>query len=225
MNTNAPKSSQRWLRLGTVLIALAASSCMNVGRPTAEDLRTKDGHDRAVVLIRMVTEIDGRKAPVFTATYANSSIWLGLGGFSTGGKLQVAPLRFFSKETRLDGWTYLLLEPGVHYLAPHPGQNTDAVTYDNSWKKTSPRWRFEVPRNVPVVYVGTLFAPGRGQWVLFGDRALYEFEENRFEVRDESVAAEAIHETWLKDLGSLTTKLAVNHSSSEPIILETPPGR
>ena len=225
MNTRESKSSQRWLWLGMVVIALAASGCVNVGRPTVNDLRTKDGHNRTVVLIRVVTEIDGRKLPAFPGAYGLDSIWLGLGGFSSGGKIAVAPLQFFSKETRLDGWTYLILEPGIYYLAPHPPQNENAFAYDASWKQTSPCWRFDIPRNVPVIYVGTVFVPGTGLWQIFGGRRLYDFDIKRFDICDESAAAGTIHEAWLEDLGPLTTRLVENYSSSEPIILESPPGR
>jgi hypothetical protein len=220
------KTGSRWLWLGAVVTALMTSSCaLNVARPGAADLRTKDGHNKAVVLIRVVTEIDGQGLPAFRATYPQDSIWLGLGDFSSGGKLEIAPQQFFSKETRLNGWTYLLLEPGIFYLAPHPPQNENAFAYDRSWKETPPRWRFEVPRNVPVVYVGTLFVPGRGRWLIFGGRMMQAFDEKRFEIRDESALAESIHQTWLKELGPITTQLVQRHSPSDPIILETPPGR
>jgi hypothetical protein len=110
-------------------------------------------------------------------------------------------------------------------LTPHSPQNENAFAYEASWKKTLPCWTFEVPRNTPVVYGGTLFVPGRGRWLISGGRMMQAFDAVRFEVRDETALAESIHQTWFKDFGSLSTQLAHKHSPSEPIILETPPGR
>lgn len=44
-----------------------------------------------------------------------------------------AELRFLSGETRKEGWTYLLLEPGLHYLAAHEPQSTNVFAYDARW--------------------------------------------------------------------------------------------
>lgn len=225
MNASERKSCPRWLSLGMAAMALATSSCMNIGRPTTEEIFPKDGYRKTVVLIRVVTEVDGQVSPAFRATYSADSIWLGLGGFSSGGRLEIAKLHFLSKETRLDGWTYLLLEPGIYYLAPHPPQNENSFAYDRSWKETVACWRLEVPRDARVVYGGTLFVPGKGRWMIFGPRSLVKFEPSRFEVRDESTLAKSIQDTWLRELGTLTVKLVENFSTSEPIILETPPGR
>ena len=212
-----------WL---TVAIAvLLATGCANVPPQSPADLQTKDGHKRALVLLRVLTEIDGRTLPAFSAPYALGSIWLGLGDFSSGGKLRIAPLGFFSKETRLDGWTYLLPEPGVYYLAPHSPQNENSFAYDRSWKQMTPCWRMEIPRDATVVYGGTLFVPGWGIGQIFGGRRLQVFNMRRFEVRDESAAAEGLREAWLKNLGPLTIHLVQSQSPSEPLILETPPGR
>lgn len=210
--------------LAIVLILLTAG-CASTPPQNAAELQTKDGHARAVVLLRVLTEIDGRTLPAFPAAYALDSLWLGLGDFSSGGKLRVAPLAFFSKKTRLDGWTYLLLEPGLYYLGPHPPQNENSFAYDRSWRGMTPCWRLEIPRDAGVIYAGTLFIPGRGMGQIFGGRRLQAFDRQRFEVRDETIFAERMWESWLKGLGRLATRLVTPHAATEPLILETPPGR
>lgn len=214
------------LWLGLVVIAFLTSSCaFNTARPSAADLRSEDGRNRAVVLIRVVTEIDGKDSPAFPSSISEDSIWLGLGDFSTGGKIRPAAQLFLSADTRRNGWTYLLLEPGIYYLAPHVFQNDNAFAYDASWEATPPRWRLEVPSQPAVIYAGTLFVPGAGRWMLFRGRRMYQFEPQHFQVRDESTLAATIQQAWLKDLGPISTQLVHPHSSYEPIILETPPGR
>ncbi len=214
--------------LGALLFALGASGCVIIGRPpTPQELGLEPdaGHRKAVVLVRVLTEIDGRPSPAFPSAVREDDLWLGLGDFSSGGKIRDAPLRFFSRDTRKNGWAYLLLEPGIYYLAPHPPQNGDAFSYLASWGRTPPSWHFEVPRGAPVIYIGTLFVPGTGQWMIGGGRRLRRFDPGRFEIRDETVLAEQIRESWLKDLTPLTSHLGVPHSAGEPIILETPPGK
>lgn len=212
--------------LGAVVIALVTASCaFNTARPTSAELRSKDRRSQAVVLLRVVTEIDGKDCPAFPSSISVDSIWLGLGDFSTGGKIRPSAQRFLSKDTRKNGWTYLLLEPGIYYLAPHAPQNENAFAYDASWKTTQPCWRVDVPNETPVIYAGTLFVPGKGLWQIFGGRRMSVFDTERFEVRNEPALATAIHQEWLKDLGTLSTQLVQPHSPSEPITLETPRGR
>ena len=204
------------------LMGLLAAGCASQSPPSPGEL-TKDGHARAVVLLRLKTEIDGRSRPAF-AGYPDC-VWLGLGDFFSGGQLEPAPMRFLSRGTRLDGWAYLLLEPGIYYLAPHPPQNENVFAYAKSWAHARPTWRFEVPRDASALYIGTLFAPGYGQWQLFGGCRVRQFAVARFEVDDETSTARTLHEQWLKSFGPLTTELAKPWLPSESIILETPPGR
>lgn len=220
-----PKAAQ-WRLCGFAALALVVTGCVSPsGPPGPKDLQANASSRRAVVLLRVVTEVDGQTSLAFSHVMPADCIWLGLGDFSSGGKVKPAPLRFLSKETRLDGWTYLDLEPGIYYFAPHPPIFQDTSTYDNSWSKLPPIWQLEVPRNAPVIYAGTLFVPGKGRWMLLGPRSLVRFDEQRFEIRNETSLAEAIWRTWLQNLGTLTVKLVEPHSPGEPIILDTPPGR
>lgn len=212
--------------LGLLVVALGVAGCAWNGRvPTAKDLRTKQGRPRAVVLLRVVTEIDGHPNPAFPSVVPMDSLWLAWGDFASGGTLRPAPQAFLSPETRKDGWTYLLLEPGVHYLGVNTPQNGDSFSYDASWRRLPPRWRLEVPANATVIYAGTLFVPGTGSALIFGGRRLQRFAPERFEIRDEVGRAEGIHATWLRELGPLTAQLVQPHRAAEPLIFETPPGR
>ncbi len=154
--------------------------------PTAINLQTRQGRPRAVVLLRVVTEIDGRPNPAFPSILPQDSLWLAWGDFSSGGRLREAPQAFLSKATRKDGWTYLLLEPGIHYLGVNAPQNSDAFSYAGSWRGQAPRWRLEVPAGATVVYGGTLFVPGSGLALIFVGRRMRQFAVERFEIRDET---------------------------------------
>ena len=222
----------RWSCLGALVLMLQTIGCASFQPPLLADLQPPDGRDRALVLVRVVTEVDGQRIPAFQGTSPEfSGLWLGLGDFSSGGRLRMATQAFFSRETMQEGWAYLLLEPGIYYFAPH-GIGPYAIQrfeypsdYAGSFGYITPVWRLEIPRNVTAVYVGTLFVPGRGSPLIFGGRQLEAFSPERFEVRDESALADDICAKWLQDFGKLSTHLMQPHSSTEPLILETPPGR
>lgn len=235
MNTGRPNPGKghrptpaRWLVviLGLLVAGLGVAGCAVGGQvPRTKDLHNKKGRPQAVVLVRLVTEIDGRPNPAFPSVLAMDSVWLAWGDFTSGGRLRLAPQGFLSPESRKEGWTYLLLEPGIHYFGVNTPQNSDSFTYDASWRQLPPRWRLTVPTNTPVVYAGTLFVPGSGSWLIFGGRQMQQFDPERFEIRDETERAAEIHAKWLAKLGPLTTQLVKPHRAGEPLVFETPPNR
>ena len=206
-------------------LAMIGPSCATIaGPPRAKQLQTHDGRQNSILLLRVVTEVDGRTAPPFPSWLSLDDVWLGLGDFSSGGEIKSAPLRFLSAETRQEGWTYLLLQPGTYYLAAHEPVSTSASTYNAQWK-TRPRWSVEVPAGARLCYGGTLYVPGRGRWMLFAPRRLAEFDRTRLEVRDESTLAQKIANQWFPTLLPISVALAKEHHVGDTIILQTPPGK
>jgi hypothetical protein len=151
------------------------------------------------------------------------NIALGVGDFWTGGKIKAAKLRFLSDDTRNEGWTYLLLEPGqIYYLAAHEPISTGSMDYDALWE-VCPRWSIEIPANGRLIYGGTLYLPGTGRWMLLRAKQLAEFDRGHVEVRDESGQAEQIAKRWFASLGLMSIQLAKKCELGDTIILQTPP--
>ncbi|HVM51375.1 MAG TPA: hypothetical protein VMU04_25315 [Candidatus Acidoferrum sp.] len=220
------QAKKRWaamlLGAGTLALALAGAGCATTSGPPSEI----QARQHAVLLLRVVTEVEGRIAPPFPSSILpTDNVAIGVGDFFSGGKIRAATLRFLSGDTRKEGWAYLLLEPGqVYYLAAHAPISTSAWKYEALWA-VCPRWSVEVPANTWLVYAGTLYLPGKGQWRLFGGRQLVEVDQRRAEVRDESGQAEEIAKQWLPGLGHMSVQLARKWEPGDTIILQTPPGK
>jgi hypothetical protein len=218
-------TKERWaaMRLWAgVLVALAGAGCATTSGPPT-DVQARQS---AVLLLRLITEVEGRIAPPFPSSLLpTDNIALGVGEFSNGGKIRAATLRFLSGNTRKEGWAYLLLEPGqVYYLAPHEPISTGALKYDALWA-TRPRWSVEIPAQARLVYGGTFYLPGKGQWRLFGAKQLVEFDEAKAEVRNESIQAEQIVKQRLSGLGHMSIQLAKKWEPGDTIVLQTPHGK
>jgi hypothetical protein len=56
-------------------------------------------------------------------------------------------------------WVYTLKEPGSIFMGPHASEHTQMVKHNDPWLRGKPEWRFEVPNQVAVVYLGALFLP------------------------------------------------------------------
>ena len=189
--------------------------------PTDKELTGKDGKPLTVLLIRIVTEVDGSPTGPFRHIASVDNVTFGLGGFETGMGVKEIGAKFLSDDTRKEGWTYLLVKPGLHYLAVREPMWKNAFAYSARWK-TCPRWRVEIPPGSRVHYAGTLFLPGSGRAMLFGPRQMVEFDSSRLEVRDESVRAAEICRQYLAGLVPLTIRMAVELKPGETMIIETP---
>jgi len=214
-----------WLFTAALVLGLLGSGCAtSPGPPEKGELLTPDGKPRAVLLVRITTEVDGQPATAFSSMLPEDNIWLGLEDFSTGVTATPAELRFLSGETRKEGWTYLLLEPGLHYLAAHEPQSTNVFAYDARWS-TCPRWSIEIPNGARVIYGGTLFLPGTGRTMILGPRQLVTFDPARLEIRDETSAAQALARQWFPNLTPMSVQFLKGHKLGDTIIIETPVGK
>ena len=213
--------------LAAVVLALAGAGCAATsGPPRPQALPTRGAIQKAVLLVRVITEVEGKIAPPFPSSLLSvDNLCLGVGDFSSGGKIRPAPMRFLSEDTRRAGWTYLLLEPGqIYYLAAHEPTSTSASIYDARWQ-TCPRWSIEIPADARLVYGGTLYLPGKGRWMIVGPRKLASFDRAQLAIRDETALALEISKRWFPALLPMSVQLAKEHRPGDTIILQTPPGK
>jgi hypothetical protein len=221
---------KRWTGMplwwNALLLALASAGCaITTGPPGTSAIQGREGRHKAVLLLRVVTEVEGRITPPFPSIYAGDNVMMGLGDFSSAGQIGEVMLRFFSADTRKEGWIYLLLEPGqVYYLAAQEPVSPQPKNYRGLWA-ACPRWSVEIPADARLVYGGTLYLPGSGQWTLFSARRLAAFDRARVEVRNEADRAELIAKQWLANLGPVSVQLARKWEAGDTIILQTPPGK
>jgi len=205
--------------LGTGLVASAANK-----PPTLQELSGKDGTPRVVLLLRVVTEVDGEIVEPFRHSGSIDNINFGLSGFETGMGVKEIATRYLSGESRKEGWVSLIVKPGLQYVAIREPMWHNAFVYNARWK-TCPRWRIEIPAGSQVHYAGTFFLPGRGRFMFSGPRQMVEFDTTRLEVRDESLRAAEICRQLMPEFAPPTVRLAELHKAGDTMIIETPAGK
>jgi hypothetical protein len=142
-----------------------------------------------------------------------------MGGFATGGEVhQILPV-FLSEQARMEGWIYVLLEPGLHYLAVLPPRRTDVSSYALMFED-APLWRLDVPAETKLVYAGTLHLPCVEQKLLFGARTISSIVTDESTVRNDEETACKIAAEFFQEFGVPKTVLMQRHRG--PIILRTP---
>jgi len=212
------RTTRRLLNLANcIMLATILSSCtMPAILPSAKDYEKINSGKRSLVLLRITCEIDGDPYEVFKQA---DLIGLALGSFRTGGEVRLIMPHHLSSQTRNDGWMYLLLEPGLSYLAVQPPQQGNIWSYENSFK-SAPLWRLDIPPQTGIVYTGTLHIPAIRPKGLFNLGVIKSFITDSIVVRNEEDAARKIAAEFLPELQPFKTMLIVKHQG--PIILKTP---
>ncbi len=186
--------------------------------PGKSELSAIDTGEMTLLLLRVAASIKGEAHEPFSAALADDNIGIGLGTFETGGQAKPSgPWRFFSEDSRAQGWTYLSVPPGILYFAFLPPRRTHIIDYIAMFE-SAPLWRIDVPEKSKLVYVGTLAVDGESDFYLFGGKSLNHFK--RMEIRDEREAAQALADRHVPGLGPIKTALMQRHDG--PIILTTP---
>ena len=191
-------------------------SCATSGLPSAKKYELVKSGKLVIALFRFTCEIDGKPHEVFgRGPVLEDNMALALGDFETGGRLveiaQAEPI-FPSPEARKEGWMYLLLKPGPHYLAVRP--------FGSRHFEAAPLWRFDVPSKTGLVYVGTMHMPSVRETHLFIPAGFSPFWD-RVVVRNEEDAARKIAAMFFPELETIKTVLMVPHSG--PRIIRKPP--
>ena len=211
-----PRAVFRFAHLAIyIILIILLSSCATTGLPSPKNLELINSGERSLVLLRITCDIDGNPYEVFqSGLTADDPIGFGLGSFETGGTPWFILPKFLSNQTRKDGWIYLVLEPGLYYLAVQP-----PLKYDSSFP-TSHLWRLDIPPKKKFVYIGTLYLPSTGENLAFGNKRILSFIRGNIVVIDEEDAARKIAAEFLPELQPFKTMLMVRHEG--PIILKTP---
>jgi hypothetical protein len=165
-----------------------------------------------------------------------SYLLFGLGDFDTGGKPTElnTPMGHFSSETRDEGWVYLGLKAGYHYLAfdglarlgtvapiyqPVEGHR---VAPDHIFDDV-PHWRIAVPPNADVVYGGSFYITGVRWEVFYDNDVLWGVDWTSMELVDESARAKEIARTYIPTRCPVITQMAQRQVEGTPIRLGLPP--
>lgn len=186
--------------------------------PGKSELSAIDTGEMTLLLLRVAASIEGEAHEPFSGSLADDNIGIGLGTFETGGRAKPSgPWRFFSEDSRAQGWTYLSVPHGTLYFAFLPPRRTNTFDYIDMFE-SAPLWRIDVPEKSKLVYVGTLAVDGESDFYLFGGKSLNHFK--RMEIRDEREAAQALADRHVPGLGPIKTALMQRHDG--PIILTTP---
>lgn len=198
--------------------AVILGGCTITAPPERSELSAIDAGEKTLLLFRVAVSVEGEAHEPFSGSLVDDNIGIALGTFETGGRVRrIEPMRFFSEDSRAQGWTYLSVPPGTLYLAFLPPRRTDLFTYLAMFENAQ-LWRIDVPERSKLVYAGALAVDGDGGFLLFGGQYLKNFK--RMEVRDEREEALALADRHVSGLGPIETVLMQRHDG--PIILTTP---
>jgi hypothetical protein len=180
-----------------IVITLTVASC-TTGLPTANERSDVQSGKKSVVLLRITCESAEDNTPIEAFPKVSNPVYIFEGGPIIGGKVDVAgAYRFLSPETRKQGWVFLYLEPGIHYLVFEGVLSYRQMFY-------SPRYEVKIPENAPIVYIGSMHLYCRKYD--FG-RSCGTFDKCRMIVSNEEIKAKKLQEEFLPDLGSFQTVL------------------
>lgn len=215
----------KWGGLANILVPLILcahlAGCASVTGPTTSELSAIDSGGKAIVLFRIKSTIDGKPYEPFSFTVVMDNVNFGLGSFETAGEPRPVVNRYLSEESRREGWTYLVLSPGIYYLAVRPPQRTDAFTYDRMLQ-SAPRWRIDVSKLSKLVYVGTLSLTGAADPLIFGGRIMNSINSDNVIIENEQVRASKLLSEHFPGLGTLQTVLMKRWKIGDPIIIRSP---
>ena len=197
-----------------VLLLGLLSACTTVELPSTSDISEMQAGKTSLVLLRVVgKEPDGSPLKPFQDGLVDSSVGFALGSPLTGSvpKGRIEDIHFLSDKSRDEGWIYLILPPGTHYIAVQPPRHNNLFTYLDTFKY-APRWVFEVPAGVPIIYIGTLDLMGlSAKGVVFGNSIFYAFDKQRSFVRDEEGLARSLASMHLPSLHPFQAVLMEPH--------------
>jgi hypothetical protein len=166
----------------SIIILFICTNCSTTGSglPSTSEQSAIENGERSLVLFRLKTEfVDGTKVqPYFCGSglvkvRESTEIPFYIGFAESpivGGEVDRSMLtRFLSQQSCRDGWSYILLEHGRHFITfQGPQMADDRFTWNNKLRYL-PRWQVDIPSDTPVVYIGTLHLTTSGyeHYVIF----------------------------------------------------------
>jgi len=180
------------------LVVLAG--CASMGAPTGRELENVQTAHKTIVLLRVEANIGHLPYEPFRADLVDDNICFGLGSFDTGGHLRrIENQRFLSPESRREGWTYMVLTPGIYYLTVQPTRGTDIFSYMGRFD-APPRWQLDIPEGARVLYAGTIRVSGLGVPLIFGGSIMREILDTSVDGTDQK-SATTLSAAHFLDLG------------------------
>lgn len=218
-SVDRPRSLRDGLQRITFLFALLLnlSGCVTlVGGLSEQELAAVNAGEATIVLLRVECTAGGQPCePLENVTF-------GLGTFQTAGALNQITTRTLSQESARMGWTFFVLEPGLYYLAFLTPRQTDMSTYEKMLQDC-PRWKIDIPKNIKLLYVGTLLLEGEGIKPLFGGKDKWRLASiKNMTVQDDHEFAVKLQGEYFADLGPVNTALMQGWQQGDPIILRSP---
>jgi hypothetical protein len=216
-----------------ILLSFFLSGCLHSVRlPDAADGEAIRTGEKAIVLFRHQSMYDSNPRETL-GTYPMEGFGFELGFLDEDNKplAPVISLSSPSEQARKEGWAYLVLKPGVYYLAAARAgadQNPPAtirIATLGRWGHLSERsidldrtWWFHVPPGSGVVYIGSFSNACRTGRGIFGnliDRC------TEVAVRDEMEAARSIAAARFDQYGHLRMSLVREYQPALEIPRET----
>lgn len=146
----------------------------------------------------------------FKSSISEDNVRISLGSFQTGGFNIISSQVFLSSNSRKQGWTYLILEPGIYYLG---------FTGRELTGKDQPRYRIDINPESPIVYIGTMHLQCHSKWNIFGIKKCDSIDSHAV-VNEEALAKELVSEN-LEEMGHLKSSLMQLHTE-KTLIFRTP---
>ena len=221
--------SKYFLRAALLLAFIGfCTNCAFNRLPTSNERSKILAGQQTIVLVRITAELlDGTPVSAFPTSYMSDNVNIGLGTFDTGGELELVEYpRSLSAELREEGWIYLTLEAGTYYVGIIGPQMTSQFKSTSERRiKHAQRWRFNIPVDTHVIYIGTLHLYCKGMATVFIGKIAkrcIEIDEHRTVIQNETVVAQKLAAEYFGEYGSPQTLLIQRHDS--PTIIFQAPG-
>ena len=190
-----------------VLFTSCARVKIEIGLPNTKQVSTIQTGREAIVLLRVTGNFDdGRRVGTFDGLNEAKNVNLGLYKDGPQGEVELVRLqRFLSSETKDQGWTYFIMKPGTYYFAfiglcsfmSLPGREE----CDHRLERAR-LWQVHIPRNAPIVYIGSMHLPSWREYARLGD-LISDFDENKMLIKNEENLAKQLAASYLSEFGQI----------------------
>jgi hypothetical protein len=196
-------------------MALMSNGCAITKLPSNNDLVDIEEGKKSMVILRFIWEMHGEPYEPFPSRDITKNISASVGGSRTGGKtfIDYTQQYFLSSETRKQGWTYLLLEPGTYYFSFR--LPTDEHFY-SAYQRNAPRWRFEIAEGVRSLYIGSFYLK-----TIHGGKKIRNAHLSEVNLLNEQELAEKTIKEVLPNMVPLQCSIMQKYDGG-PIYLRTP---
>ena len=201
------------------LLLINMLSCASHG--LQQGRRALESGQGTLVLVRTKCVLEHEKLDCIPCFGSKPLVGFGLSSLNSFGEILEVQNYTLSKESDLDGWTFFVLAPGIHYLAvggpisnfrERPGSAGLLLLME------SPRWRIDVPEGAKYLYAGSIQMNGQKTAPnIFGITSILPagFEPNPL---DESQAARSLMAKHFPQAETLATNLMEIWPQGEPLV-------